>query len=225
VGEWIRLQASDGHELDAYRAAPASAPRGGVVIVQEIFGVNSHIRAVCDGYAAEGYAAIAPALFDRAEEKVELDYSPESTPKGRALRTQIGWDAPLLDIAAAVDASRAHGKVAAIGYCWGGSLAFLSACRLDVDCAVAYYGGQIIQFVDERPKAPVMMHFGERDPLISREDRDRITAARPEAEIHVYPAGHGFNCTERADYDPSSAALAKERTLAFLGRHLEQRSA
>jgi carboxymethylenebutenolidase len=221
VGEWIELVASDGHHLDAYRAVPTSgAVRGGIVVVQEIFGLNSHIRAVVEGYAQEGYAAIAPAIFDRAEKKVDLPYTPDATTKGRALRALIGWDAPLLDIQAAASALSAHGKSAVIGFCWGGSLAWLSACRLPVGCAVAYYGGQIIQFVSESPKVPVLLHFGEKDALIPAEDRDAITSAHPGVPVHVYPAGHGFNCTERADFDAACSALARERTLAFLQTHL-----
>jgi carboxymethylenebutenolidase len=219
-GAWIELTAKDGHTLDAYRASPDGEARGGIVIVQEIFGVNAHIRAVCDEYAAAGYEAIAPALFDRKQKKVELDYTPEGTTEGRALRTAIGWDAPIADIESAADAVRAAGKVATIGYCWGGSLSFLAACRAGVDAAVAYYGGQIIQFVDEEPKAPVLMHFGEKDALIPAADRERIIAAHPEAIVWVYPAGHGFNCTARADFDPESARVAKERTLTFLAKHV-----
>jgi carboxymethylenebutenolidase len=221
VGAWIELTASDGHRLDAYQALPPGEARGGVVIVQEIFGVNGHVRALVEEYAAEGYRTIAPAIFDRVRKKAELGYTPEGTQEGRALRAEIGWEKPLLDIEAAARAVSAGGKRAAtIGFCWGGSLSFLMACRANVACAVAYYGGQIIQFVDERPKVPVLMHFGERDALIPAADRERITAAYPEAEIHVYPAGHGFNCTERADFDPESARVAKARTLAFLGEHL-----
>jgi len=221
MGAWNELLAEDGHPLDAYRADPAGPSRGGVVVVQEIFGVNRHVRALVDAYAAEGYAAIAPAIFDRAKKKVDLDYTPEGTTEGRALRAQIGWDAPLLDLDAAVRALAPSGRVATVGFCWGGSLSFLMACRSPrVACAVAYYGGQIIQFVDERPRVPVLMHFGERDALIPEADRDRIRAAHPDAEIHVYPAGHGFNCTDRKDHDPASARLAGERTLAFLKKHV-----
>lgn len=219
-GSWMKLTAKDGHTLDAYRVDPAGAPRGGVVIVQEIFGVNRHIRAVCERWAAEGYATIAPAIFDRAQENVELTYTPEGTTLGRALRANIGWDKPILDLEAAVAALRPAGeprrRVATMGFCWGGSLSFLMACRADIDAAIAYYGGQIIQFVAEAPRVPVLMHFGEADPLIPAADRDAIRAAHPDAEIHTYAAGHGFNCTDRADHDPASAALAGERTLAFL---------
>lgn len=222
MGGWIELTAADGHRLDAYQALPPSAAkaRGGVVVVQEIFGVNSHIRAVCDGYAAEGYAVVAPALFDRVRKRVELAYTPEGTAEGRALRVQLGWDKPIVDLAAAVAALRAHGRVGTVGFCWGGSLSFLMACRSDVACAVAYYGGQIAQFAEEKLRAPVLMHFGEKDALIPAADREKIIAHQPDATIFVYPAGHGFNCTDRADYDPTSARAAGERTLAFFRQHL-----
>jgi carboxymethylenebutenolidase len=224
VGAAVTLEASDGHRFDAYQAFPAGPARGGVVIIQEIFGVNRHIRALVDEYAAAGYAAVAPAVFDRARRGVELGYTPEGTVEGRALRAQIGWDAPLLDIEAAARAlSARNGRAAAvIGFCWGGSLAWLTACRsARVACAVGYYGGQIAQFLGERPRVPVLLHFGERDVLIPAGDVEAIRRAHPEAEVFVYPAGHGFNCTDRADHDPVSAAAARERTLSFLQQHLD----
>jgi carboxymethylenebutenolidase len=223
VGEAVTIEASDGHVLDAYQAVPTGPVRGGVVIVQEIFGVNRHIRALVDEYASAGYAAIAPALFDRVRKGVELGYTPEGTQEGRALRTQIGWDAPLLDIEAAARRieARTGGAIAVVGFCWGGSLAWLAACRsAGVAGAVGYYGAQIIQFSSERPRVPVLLHFGERDALISREDIAAIRREHPEVEVFVYPAGHGFNCTDRADHDPESAALALTRTRAFLEQHL-----
>lgn len=219
-GEHTKLTAGDGHPLDAWRVEPSGAARGGIVIVQEIFGVNGHIRAVAEEYAREGYATIAPALFDRVKKGVELGYAPEGIAEGRALRTEIGWEKPILDLEAAAAALRAHGRVATIGYCWGGSLSFLMACRGSVAAAVAYYGGQIAHFLEEKLSAPVLMHFGEADALIPAADREKIAAAYPSARIHVYAAGHGFNCTERQDFDPASAALAKERTLAFLQTHV-----
>lgn len=223
MGESVKLEAKDGHGLDAYQAFPEGEARGGVVIIQEIFGVNHHIRAVVDQYASEGYAAIAPALFDRARKGVELDYTPEGMKEGRDLVGKIGWDAPLLDIEAAARAITARtGKApAVIGYCWGGSWAFLSACRSEaVACAVGYYGGQISKFLGEQPRVPVLLHFAEKDQFIPFGDIETIRRAHPEAEVHTYPAGHGFNCTERSDHDPESAALALKRTLAFLEKHL-----
>ena len=216
MGETVRLKSADGHEFDAFRAEPDARAKGGVVLLQEIFGVNAHIRDVAQKLAAAGYAVLAPALFDRIETGVELDYSEETTAKGRALRGELGWEAPLKDIQAALDALRASGKVAVMGFCWGGSLAWLSACRLKADAAVCYYGAQIPDFVYETPGCPVLMHFGERDALIAPSGVAAIAAAHPKLAIHTYPAGHGFNCDRRADYDAPSAALAWERSLAFL---------
>lgn len=220
MGETIRLTAADGHELTCYRAMPPRPPRAGLVLIQEIFGVNGHIRSVADRLAIVGYAVHAPALFDRVEPGVELGYGEDDVARGRELRAKLGWDDPLKDIAAAVDAARAYGRVGAVGFCWGGSLAFLSATRLDVDAAVAYYGGQIIDFVDEHPKAPVMFHFGAKDPLIPADAVETIRVKHPEAEHYVYQAGHGFNCDQRGDYEPQASRLALERTLTFLHRTL-----
>lgn len=226
MGHDIDLKAADGHKLSAWRADPAGTPRGGLVVIQEIFGVNAHIRAVADGFARDGYSVVAPALFDRVERGVELDYSPESIARGRDIRGKVGWDEALADIAAAVAALKGT-RVAATGYCWGGSLAWLAATRLSgISASVCYYGGQIAQFRDEVPKCPVLMHFGSEDKSIPAADIDAIRAARPGVpihsarpgvSIHVYPgAGHGFSCDHRASYDPSSAALARTRTLEFL---------
>ena len=216
----IRLAASDGHAFAAAEALPAGTPRGGIVLIQEVFGVNHHIRAVVAQYAEAGYAVVAPALFDRAARDTTLGYNEADLARGRELRMQIGWDGPVLDVSAALAHLAPHGRTGVIGYCWGGSVAFLSATRLSPNAAVCYYGGQIIQFKDEAAKAPVQMHFGERDTIITPDDVAAIRAAQPDADIHVYPAGHGFNCTERADYDPESARTALERTLAFLQRHV-----
>ncbi|MFQ5954103.1 MAG: dienelactone hydrolase family protein [Kiloniellales bacterium] len=217
----LTLTADDGHQCGAYRADPAGRPRGGIVVIQEIFGVNRHIRAVCDGFAADGYAALAPALYDRQTPGVELDYSPEGINRGREIRAEVGWDGPVRDIAAAVAALAPVGRVGTVGYCWGGSLSWLAATRLDVACAVCYYGGQIVSFKDERPGCPVLMHFGEIDQSIPMDDVTAIQAALPEVPVHVYPgAGHGFNCDMRADFHQASADLARERTFAFFAEHI-----
>ena len=220
-GEFIRLTASDGHTLFAYRSMPKGRPKAAVVVIQEVFGVNHHIRAVCDGFAAQGYATIAPSLFDREEKRVELGYSEHELVRGRELRTAIGWEAPLLDVQAAVAAAEAYGRVGVVGYCWGGSVAWLAATRLNPACAVCYYGGQIIDFKDETALCPVLMHLGQRDQIITAEHAVAIRNAQPDIAICTYAAGHGFNCTERADYDPENAALALDRTLAFFANHLK----
>lgn len=219
MGNHIRLNASDGHEPGAWLAAPADTPRAGLVVLQEIFGVTGHIRAVADGFAAAGYLAIAPALFDRAEPGAVLDYG-EMT-RGRDIMLKLDLDDVVRDIAAAIARVGVAGKVGVIGYCWGGALADLAACRLPVDAAVSYYGGRTASWLDEQPSCPVQYHFGGQDPLIPPEMVEQIRAGRPAGEFHVYPeAGHGFNCNERSSFHPQSAGLALERSLAFLARHL-----
>ena len=221
MGETIRLRAADGFELSAYRAAPSGTPRGGLVVIQEIFGVNGHIRRVADGYAADGYLAIAPALFDRIEPGLELGYGQDDIERGRGLKARAPTDAALRDISAARDAATAAGKVGVVGYCWGGYLSWLSATRLDgFAAAVSYYGGGIGSVAVEMPRCPVLLHFGEKDHAIPPSEVEMVRKAHPDLEIHVYPAGHGFNCDERGSYDPESARLARERSLAFLRRHI-----
>lgn len=220
MGQTIDLVADDGHRLNAYRADPEGEPRGGVAVVQEVFGVNAHIRSVCAAFAAAGYLTMAPALFDRVERGVELDYDDAGLARGRELRTTLGWNAPLLDVNATVRELRAAGGVGVVGYCWGGSVAWLAATRLNIGCAVGYYGGQIVSFKDEHPQCPVMLHFGEQDTMISADDVAQIRDAHPGVPVYLYAAGHGFNCNARADYDPASAQSAKQRTLEFLSKHL-----
>ena len=217
----INLTAADGHTCAAYQTLPhASPPAAGLVVVQEIFGVNAHIRDVCDRLTAAGYATLAPALFDRALRGVELDYDAGGVARGRKIREQVGEDGPLADVAAAVARLRPLGRVGIIGFCWGGSLAWLAATRLGVAAAVGYYGGQIAQHLDEKPDCPVLLHFGEKDASIPVADAEAVRAAHPEVAVHLYPAGHGFNCDRRASYHAESAALAGRRTLAFLDSHL-----
>jgi carboxymethylenebutenolidase len=220
MGKLLELRANDGHALAAYRADPLGPPRGGLVILQEIFGVNSHMRAVTDLYAANGYIAIAPALFDRAQRKVELGYSQTDIAAGRDIRAKIELEGSLADIEAAKAAIAGNGKIGVIGYCWGGSLAWFAATRLKFDCAVCYYGGMITQHRTERAHCPVMMHFGDRDQSIPQSDVRLIREAQPEVTIYRYDAGHGFNCDQRKDYDTSSAAVALQRTVDFLSKHI-----
>jgi carboxymethylenebutenolidase len=222
MGETLTLTASDGHELGAYRSEPSSAPKGGVVVLQEIFGVNAHIRDVCDRFAAAGYAAVAPALYDRSSQQgVELGYTQEDVSLGRKLREEFSWDDTIKDVASATKILSNDGlKVGTVGYCWGGSISFLAATRLDIQAAVVYYGGQIMPYVDETERCPLLMHFGAKDQSIPRSDVDAIRKAHPDAEIHVYDAGHGFNCDRRGAYDEAAAKLARSRTLDFFGKHL-----
>ncbi len=217
----LRLTAADGATIGAYRADPTGKPRGGIVVLQEIFGVNAHIRRVADGFAAEGYLAIAPALFDRAKPGVELGYTPDDIPLGRDLVAEVGHERTMLDVAAAVKAAAEGGVVGVVGYCWGGSLAYAAACSLPgVAAAVGYYGGNIAKSLDVTPQAPLMLHFGERDDHIPMSDVAAIRAALPGVPVYTYPAGHGFNCDARGSYDKPSAAEALERTLAFFAQHV-----
>ena len=221
MGQTITLTAADGHELQAYRAAAEGAPRGGLVVIQEIFGVNGHIRDVCDGFAADGFTAVAPALFDRIERGIELDYDDDGKVRGREVRAELGWEGPMADVEAAAGALEPSGKVGVVGYCWGGSLAWLAACRLDVACAVGYYGGQIIGFNDETPRCPVILHFGDADASIPMDDVDAIRAAHAGVPVHVYAdAAHGFNCDRRDSYHAECAKTARARTLAFFAEHV-----
>lgn len=222
MGSSLSLTASDGYRLGAYRADPSGTPEGGVVVVQEIFGVNHHIRAVCDRLAAAGYAAVAPALFDRQVRDFQSGYSPDEVAAARKFIANPDLAAFLRDTEAAVQALKSAGPVSVIGFCLGGSVAFLSATRFDgVSAAVCFYGGMIAKFADEKPKCPTQMHFGEKDDHIPMTDVAAIRAKRPDCDIQVYPAGHGFYCDERASYHQPSAALAWDRTLAWLRRTRE----
>ncbi len=214
----IELKAADGHVLSAYEVRPEGAGAA-VVIIQEIFGVNPHIRSVVDRYAAHGYHVVAPALFDRAERGVELEYTPEGVQEGLALRGRIPWEDTMADVAAAVERVSATGPVAVIGYCFGGSVAWRAAHSLPVAAAVGYYGGAIAEFIDEEPRVPVMLHFGSEDQSIPPSVAEEVRRRHPRVEVHVYEgAGHGFNCDARESFAPEAAALAERRTLEFLAR-------
>lgn len=219
MGEFITLTAKDGHRLQAWRTG-SGAP--GIVVIQEIFGLNNHIRTTADRFAAEGFSVIAPALFDRVQPGTELGYGPEDIEKGRALRAQVRTEDALADIAAAVAALREDGlTVGVVGYCWGGSLAWASATRLEgVSAAVGYYGGEVAKMADEQPRCPVMLHFGEQDHAIPMSDVETVAKKHPEVPVHTYDAGHGFSCDERGSFDPESHALALSRTLPFLRKNL-----
>jgi carboxymethylenebutenolidase len=220
--ERISLRAADGHELDAYVAWPKGEPLAGLVVIQEIFGVNSHIRRVTDSYAMDGFLAVAPALFDRMERGVELAYEGSDAAKARSVVHRIDMEQAIVDVEAAVQyAAKSTGRrVGVIGYCWGGTLAWLAASRLPVSAAVGYYAGRIGNYVEETPKSPVMLHFGTGDKHIPKAEVDRIAAAHPQTEIHWYQADHGFNCDARASYHPESAHIARQRSLAFFDKHL-----
>src|ERR1700684_3551638 len=218
----VKLQASDGHELEPYVAAPAGKPWGALVVVQEIFGVNQHIRSVADRFAQEGFYAVAPPLFDRVERDVELGDDAESMQRGIALAQKINIDDAIKDVDAALQyIAKVTGKPAGVvGYCYGGTLAWLSATRLSPAAVVGYYGGHIARFASEKPRVPVMLHFGKQDNHIPQADVEKVQAAHPEVEIYWYDAGHAFNNDTRASYNEAAATEAIARTLAFFNRHL-----
>ena len=222
MGQDIRLKASDNFELGGYRADPSGTPKGAVVVIQEIFGVNHHIRSVCDRLADLGYVAIAPAIFDRIEPRFTCGYSPDEIAVARKFIANPDWPAMLRDTQAAIDAVRSVGPVGIIGFCLGGSIAFAAATKLSgLSAAVGYYGGAIVRFADDKPKVPTQLHFGEKDAGIPLSDVEIIKAKRPDVEVFIYPgAQHGFHCDERASYDKASSNIAWPRSMAFLAKHL-----
>lgn len=206
--------------ITAWRADPHIPPKGALVVVQEIFGVNSHIKHQVDRFAAHGYIALAPCLFDHLERNVELPYDEEGIRRGRELAEQTGFDHAVEDVQAAQRLLEGEEAiVGVVGYCWGGSVAFLAHSRLSLP-AVSYYGARSVAFLHERSQAPMLFHFGEDDPLIPPEDVAMHRELQPLAEFHVWPGTHGFNCDERDSFHPESARLALERTLSFFERML-----
>ena len=218
----MELTASDGHLLGAYRADPEGVPRGGIVVIQEIFGVNAHIRSICDRLAADGYVAIAPALFDRTQRDFESGYSPEEIEKARGFIANPDWDAFLRDTDAARAALADTGKVGIVGFCLGGSIAFMAATRLvGFSAAVGFYGGRIAAVADEVPQCPVQLHYGSEDHGIPMSNVETVRSKRPDVDIFVYEgAGHGFNCDARPSFHPEAAQLAWGRTMDFLSEHI-----
>ena len=221
MGKMIELTASDGHKLAAYRADPSGKPRGGIVVIQEIFGVNKHIQQVADGFAADGYLAIAPALFDRVQRNVDLGYTAEDIAKGREIRAKVPNDGALKDTEAAIKAVAGAGKVGIVGYCWGGLITWLAAGRLSgLACAVPYYGGGILDNAELEPKVPLMAHFGDRDQHIPVDGVKKLAERHKKHPIFIYSADHGFNCDHRGSYDAPAAKQARERTLGFFRQHV-----
>jgi len=215
MGKMIRLTAADGHELDAYVAEPKGKAKGGIVVVQEIFGVSDHIKRVADQYAAQGYKAVAPAMFDRVKRGITLPYS--EIQQGLAYMRQLEWPNTLADLEAAAKEARAAGSAAVVGFCWGGTVAHVAASELDIDAAVSYYGGGVAKMLDKQPRCPIMYHFGDQDHSIPMPDVEKIKKAYPGRTLHVYPgAQHGFNCDERGSYSAPDARLAFDRSIEFL---------
>ena len=228
MGKTIQLQSADGFKFDAYVAQPAQPAKAAVVVLQEIFGVNDHIRKVADGYAQAGYLAIAPATFARSKTGVELGYTPDDMNAGFALKTAIeALPAPgvIADIQAAVNhaAATCQGKVGVVGYCWGGLLTWRSAALVSgLSAAVPYYGGGVTTEAEaqRKPLCPVLAHFGEKDHWIPLETVESFKKAQPGVEVHVYAADHGFNCDQRGSYNEAAAKVARQRTLDFFAKHL-----
>lgn len=222
MGENILVESDDGFQLGAYVAEPDGSCIGAVVVIQEIFGVNQHIKEVADGYASEGYYAIAPKLFDRVTQDIELGYDEADLGKGVQLAfEQLSMDVTLRDIQATINVAQSQGKVGVVGYCFGGLLTWLSACSLTgISAASSYYGGGVAGHMDKQPSCPIIMHFGELDAHIPMSQVEQIKAAKPDLPVHVYAADHGFNCNHRASFDETSSSLARSRTLELLANHV-----
>ena len=226
MGQFTELKAADGQAIPAYVAQPKGQPRGGIVVIQEIFGVNSHIRSVADGYAADGYLAVAPAIFHRVRPNVELGYTPDDMTEGMTLKAateSLPSPGAMQDIQAAIKHAAQAGKVGIVGYCYGGLLTWRAACTLQgLSAAVPYYGGGMTtpDEIARKPKVPVLCHFGDQDKHISVESVEAFKKAHPEVEVHLYHADHGFICDQRGSYNAPAAKQARERTLAFFAQHV-----
>jgi carboxymethylenebutenolidase len=223
MGERVKLTAADGHNFDAYVAQPQGEPLAGLVVVQEIFGVNEHIRAVTDDFASDGFLAVSPAIFDRIEPGIELGYDTAGMQKAMGLFPKLDMDKAVQDVAATLDyvAKTTQMKVGIIGYCFGGTMAWLAATRLRPSVAVGYYGGRIPTYAAEIPNAPVMLHFGKDDAHIPASEVDKVKSAHPEVEIYWYEkAGHAFNRPAAPGYNADAAQLARQRSLDFLKKYL-----
>lgn len=221
MGETVTLQSADGFRLSAYVAKPEGKPRAALVVVQEIFGVNAHIRSVADRYAKEGYIAIAPALYDRDTPNFEVGYTPDEMGKGFAIVQRLDRTKALADIQAAIEYVKGYGKVGIVGYCWGGTMAWLSAAELNgLSASVGYYGGGVLGLQSLKPNCPTMLHFGDLDKHIPVAGVREFAEKRPDVPTFVYAADHGFNCDARASFNQAAADLARGRTLDFFAKHL-----
>jgi carboxymethylenebutenolidase len=221
MGEDIRLKSKAG-EIGAYLAAPKGSPKGGIVVIQEIFGVNQHIRKVTDLFAAQGYLALAPRFFDHVKPGIELGYTPDTLAEGRKIVMEMGFDRPVQDVEAAIEELKKRGvkKVGVTGFCWGGTITWLAATRLKPDAAIGYYGGGIYATKSEKPTVPTMLHFGDKDMHIPMTHVNEIRALHPGVQVFDYPADHGFHCDERGSWDAAASHKAMERTLEFMKKHV-----
>ncbi len=226
MGQFTELKVADGQAIPAYVAKPAGQAKGGIVVIQEIFGVNSHIRSVADGYAAQGYLAVAPAIFHRVKPQVDLGYQPDDMSAGMAFKAAteaLPSPGVMQDIQAAIELASQAGKVGIVGFCYGGLLTWRAACDLKgLSAAVPYYGGGVTtpDEIKRKPKVPVLAHFGDKDQHISVPSVEAFKKAHPEVEVHLYSADHGFNCDQRGSYNEPAARLARDRTLEFFAKHL-----
>jgi carboxymethylenebutenolidase len=216
----LQLRAADGHTFSAWLSRPEGPARGAVVVVQEIFGVTGHIERVADQFAAEGYLAIAPALFDRQQRGVNLAYDDAGVAQGVAYMQQADFGQVMTDLKAAIDAVAHAGAVGMVGYCWGGLVTYLAGSRTGIAAGIAYYGGGITRMLEPVPRCPMQFHFGEQDSHIPLGEVEKIRLAFPQGDYHTYPAGHGFNCTDRASFNAAAAHQAFGHSRAFLGKHL-----
>lgn len=216
----LQLRAADGHSFSSYLVRPEGRARGAIVVVQEIFGVTGHIERVAEQYAAEGYLAIAPALFDRQQPGVNLAYDQAGMATGVGYMQKADFGHVMLDLQASIDAVNHAGAVGMVGYCWGGLVTYMAGSRTSITAGVSYYGGGITQFLEPVPRCPMQFHFGANDSHIPLSDVDQVRAAFPQGEYHLYAAGHGFNCTDRASYDAAAAVQAFERAKAFFSKNL-----
>jgi carboxymethylenebutenolidase len=225
MGQFIRAQAEDQHQLDVYVAEPEQDAKAGLLVVQEAFGVNHHIQGICESYAKDGYLVAAPALYDRLQKNVQLGYSPDDMTQGIGLMNQLDHAKIFLDIEATMRVLHARGiqNIGMMGFCFGGTVTWRAAHHFKLDAAVCYYGGSIAHYAHEKPGGPVLLHFGEEDPYIPPQDVQKIKDLNPEAECHLYKANHGFNCDERSSFNADCALLARERTKAFLMHHMQGR--
>ena len=221
MGTMIQLTAADGHKFSAYRAEPKGTPKGAMIVVMEIFGVNSHIKKVTDEYASDGYLAIAPAMFDRVQPGLDIGYTPDDIEVGRGIMQKMKLDDAMKDIAATIKNVESAGKIGIVGYCWGGTAAWKAACTLPgLACAAPYYGGGIPGLIAEKPKCPVMFHWGETDHSIPLEKAREVAAAHKDQTHHFYAAGHGFNCDQRGSYNAEASKVARERTMEMLKKYV-----
>ena len=222
MGTMIQVAARDGHLLDVYLARPNGKPRGGIVIAQEMYGVTSYLRDTCDFYAAQGYFASAPALYDRRQRNLVLEYNQENHDRAQAIYKNWNWEHALDDLDAGKNVVMEAGKVAIVGFCWGGTLAWLAACRRDYAAAIAYYGSMMPDFADENARCPVIAHIGDQDTTMPQERIELFHQAQPNIPIHLYPgAQHGFDNSSRADrFNGGASRLARERTLDFLAQQV-----